>query len=110
MQGRDLGEIAERCVTGDSSTRTSESKGAEPLEMVVSAVASYRPAWMLRDGAKLRRTRAALLRLLAPFTDRQDGVDANLSMAVALLADEVSRLRVRVAELERGIREADLTR
>ena len=107
VQGRDLGEVAERCRAERPSSSAGEPSSVEPVEMALSVVADNQHAWRLRDGAKLRLVRRAILRVLAPFADRQDLLDGHLSVAVNMLADEVVRLRARVNELESGANDSD---
>jgi glycosyltransferase involved in cell wall biosynthesis len=69
------------------------AKSASPLEQSGGS-------WQMRDGLRLRMIRRILLRLLKPFGDRQDRLDAEQSASLALLADEVRSLQGRVEGLE----------
>jgi glycosyltransferase involved in cell wall biosynthesis len=59
--------------------------------------------WNMLPGMRLRWARRALLRTLRPFGDRQNGLDAEHSGLIAILAAEVQSLRHTVSELERRV-------
>ena len=59
-------------------------------------------AWSMHDGVKLAPGRQMLLRLLQPFSDRQNALNAERARALELLAYEVRRLQHRIEALERG--------
>jgi hypothetical protein len=63
---------------------------------------STRQPWIPRSGMKLAALRSALLKLLQPFTERQNELDLKNAASVERLACEVDRLRRRVRALERG--------
>jgi len=56
--------------------------------------------WSLRQGMRMRIARQMLLRLLRPFLNGQNELDARQSAWLAILAEEVSDLRRHVVELE----------
>lgn len=71
-------------------------------------VRAPRNAWAMREGMRLDAIRRTLLRLLRPFTTEQHELDSVQSSSLAILAEEVSRLRSRLDELEGvGTRSSD---
>jgi hypothetical protein len=72
---------------GDRLERT------QVLEPLVERLYSMSDPWSLRDGQRLSLVRRPLLRLLAPFIERQEELNQSLRVAVVLLADEVRRLQ-----------------
>jgi hypothetical protein len=77
---------------------------AAVLEPVLQRMYAMSGSWELRDGQRLRGPRRAILRLLAPYVERQEELNDVLRIAVVLLSREVDRLTVK---LEESSRQAD---
>ncbi len=67
---------------------------------LLSSLGAAGPAWTVRPGIRLAAPRRLLLRLLAPFVDRQHDLDAQVVSALYLLADRVSELETALAATE----------
>jgi len=72
-----------------------------PRSETVLGAQRQRPSWSMRNGVRLGTARRLLLRLIQPFTDKQNELDTQQSILIAALTDEMNRLRKRVEDLER---------
>jgi hypothetical protein len=82
--------------------RSALDLGAGP-EVFESPPSPWRPL----EGMRLSAIRKPLLRLLQPFTDRQNDLDARFADSIELLSWEAEWLRRRVRDLERQHRPVD---
>ena len=97
---RDLSEAAIRCTPECEGASTTVSGAAEPVAIALDAATQLQGAWVLREGVRLRFVRRITLFMLRPFVERQQSLDGFLTTSVALLADEVLRMREHVSRLE----------
>ena len=100
------GLILEESGLGDAAGLTSASRralirGALGLGAAPSALAPRERAWQPVDGMRLSAARRLLLRLLQPFIERQEALDAHSAETIERLGFEVDWLQRRVRELER---------
>lgn len=68
------------------------------LEAALHRLYPMSGTWRLKEGYRLQRLRRVILRVLAPFVDRQDELNDALRVAVVLLAREVDWLKVQLEE------------
>lgn len=83
-----------------ASAVRSTLESSSPFEPLVSRQQPLR-SWLVMPGMHLRPLRRAMIRLLQPFSDRQDMVDARQSLLINLLATQNEELRERIDRLER---------
>ncbi len=89
-------QVARAGTMGESKAADAGAKSV--FDPVLSAIYQGQDAWLTRPGMRLPRIRGLLLRVLAPYVERQETINALLSACVVLLSEEVVRLEAEVAE------------
>jgi hypothetical protein len=97
-QGISLGAILTPAAT--RAAVRSALRLPEPIAHPEVGLLPYRP-WRMHAGMGFPWARRVLLRLMAPFSDPQNEMDAEHTESIAALTHEVRWLRSRVKELER---------
>lgn len=102
VSAADRAARAQRCARKLGMPSIDDVPYTDPLEQVVSRLCAREQAWQFRDGMRLRLIRRFALGVLKPFTERQESDAELFVLALALMSDEIQRLRARLSELESG--------
>jgi hypothetical protein len=86
-------------VEPDPQTFTSLDSLARALDELLVDVDAHERPWVLPEGARMKGTRSAALRVLKVFIDQQQHLDSTLISAVALLVAYCGALEMQVEAL-----------